>query len=264
MIMKNSKKLEKSRGIVAFAYNVDTIDYVAIAKKTLTLASQQLELPYTLITDKDLENTHYTMRCDIDTGSFIKWRNVGRHHAYELSPYDETLVIDVDYLILDNNLNKIFDIDWDYLLARNSVALTATWPTTMGQNSLPYVWATVFAFRKTPRAKLYFDLVGRIQRNYVYYCALFNIDSRNYRNDYAFAIADIVLNGYVVDKKSIPGSVIAIDQVIESLDYVSGKVIVRDQNKSYVLPQTNLHIMSKAYLQSNNCKNFIDKILNES
>lgn len=262
--MKNSKRSEKSRGIVAFAYNVDTIDYVSIAKNTLELASCQLGLPYTLITDKELKNTNYTMRCDIDTGEFIKWRNVGRHHVYNLSPYDETLVIDVDYLILDNNLNKIFNIDWDYLLARDSVALTTKWPEKMGVNSLPYVWATVFAFRKTPRAKMYFDLVGRIQRNYAYYSALFNVDGRNFRNDYAFAIADIILNGYTVDKKSVPGSVIAVDQPITSLDYVDGQIIVRDQNKAYVLPRTNLHVMSKSYLQSDNFKNFINKIINES
>jgi hypothetical protein len=262
--MKNSKKSEKSRGIVAFAYNVDTIDYVSIAKNTLELASCQLGLPHTLITDKELKNTNYTMRCDIDTGEFIKWRNVGRHQAYNLSPYDETLVIDVDYLILDDNLNKIFNIDWDYLLARDSVALTTEWPEKMGENSLPYVWATVFAFRKTSRAKMYFDLVGRIQRNYAYYSALFNVDGRNFRNDYAFAMADTILNGYSVDKKSVPGSVIAVDQPITSLDYVDGQIIVRDQNKAYVLPRTNLHVMSKSYLQSDNFKNFINKIVNES
>lgn len=262
--MKSSKKLEKSRGIVAFAYNVDTIDYVSIATNTLELASQQLGLPYTLITDQELQNDFHTNRYDIDTGQFIKWRNVGRHHAYELSPYDETLVIDVDYLILDNNLNKIFDIDWDYLLARNSIALTAAWPEKMGENSLPYVWATVFAFRKTPRAQMFFDLVGRIQRNYAYYCALFNVQERNFRNDYAFAMADIILNGYTVDKKSIPGSILAIDQSITSMNLINGKVIVKDKNKSYVLPQTNLHVMSKAYLQSTNCQEFIDKVLDES
>jgi hypothetical protein len=262
--MKTSKKLEKSRGIVAFAYNVDTINYVSIAESTLSLASKQLGLPYTLITDKDLKNDLFTMRHDVDTGEFVKWRNVGRHHAYELSPYEETLVIDVDYLILDNNLNKIFDIDWDYLLTRNSHALAAQWPESMGKNSLPYVWATVFAFRKTPKAKMYFDLIGRIQRNYAYYCALFNVDGRNYRNDYAFAIADIVLNGYTVDKRSIPGSILAVDQSVNSISIKDKHILVKDTNKSYVLPRTNLHVMSKAYLQSNNFKILIDQLINES
>ena len=262
--MKNSKKLEKSRGIVAFAYNVDTIDYVSIAHDTLRLAGKKLGLPYTLITDSELKNENYTMRHDIDTGEFIEWRNVGRHHAYELSPYNETLVIDVDYLILDNNLNKIFDINWDYLLARNSHALTVNWPNTMGSNSLPYVWATVFAFRKTAKSKMYFDLIGRIQRNYAYYCALFNVDSRNYRNDYAFAIADTILNGYAIGNKSIPGSILAIDQTVQSIDIKNSHIVVKDKIKSYILPRTNLHVMSKAYLQSDNCKNFINKLLDES
>jgi hypothetical protein len=259
--MKTLKKLEKSRGILAFAYNVSTIDYVSIAKNTLALASHKLGIPYTLITDAELKNDLYTNRHDIDTGNFIKWRNTGRYHAYELSPYEETLVIDVDYLILDNSLNKIFNTDWDYLLSRDSIALTTNWPTAMGENSLPYVWATVFAFRKTARTQMYFELIGRIQRNYAYYCALFNVQERNFRNDYAFAIADIILNGYALDKKTIPGKIVAIDQPITSLDLRDGKVIVKDINRSYVLPQTNLHVMSKAYLQSENCKNFINQVL---
>jgi hypothetical protein len=262
--MKTLKKLEKSRGIVAFAYNVDTIDYVSIAESTLALAGKQLDLPYTLITDRELKNNLHTMRHDVDTGEFVKWRNVGRHHAYELSPYEETLVIDVDYLILDNNLSKIFDVDWDYILARNSYALTTQWPSTMGSNSLPYVWATVFAFRKTPRAKRYFDLIGRIQRNYAYYCALFNVDGRNYRNDYAFAMADTILNGYTVVKKSIPGSILAVDQSIQSMTVKDKHIVVKDKNRSYVLPRTNLHVMSKAYLQSNNFKILVKQLVDES
>ncbi len=262
--MKNLGKLEKSRGILAFAYNVDTIDYVSIAKHTLELASKKLDLPYTLITDKELQNDLYTMRYDIDTEEFIQWRNIGRHRAYELSPYNETLVIDVDYLVLDHSLNKIFDIEWDYLLARDSVALTTTWPSAMGDNSLPYIWATVFAFRKTQTAKMYFDLVARIQKNYSYYRALFNIRERNFRNDYAFAIADIILNGYEVSKKSIPGKIIAVDQPINSIDLLEEKIVIKDKNKSYVLPCVNLHVMSKSYLQSQNCRDFINKVLNES
>lgn len=260
----NSKKLEKSRGILAFAYNVDTIDYVSIANKTLKLASKKLNLPYTLVTNFDEKNKLHNTRYDIDTGKFIQWRNYGRHCAYDLSPYHETLVIDVDYLVLDDTINKIFDTEWDYILSRESVALTTDWPKNMGENSLPYVWATVFAFRKTNRAKLYFDLIGRIQRNYGYYCVLFNVKERNFRNDYAFSMADIILNGYMLDKKSIPSSIITIDQPINSIELRNKKIVAKDKTKSYVLPITNLHIMSKAFLQSKNCDDFINKVLDES
>ena len=52
MNTKNSGKLEKSRGILAFAYNTETTNYEIIAKQTLALASHTLGLPYTLITEK--------------------------------------------------------------------------------------------------------------------------------------------------------------------------------------------------------------------
>jgi len=259
--MQNSNKLEKSRGILAFAYNVDTIDYQSIAYKTLGVASHKLQLPYTLITDKELSNHTENIRYSIDEHAFIKWRNVGRYHAFELSPYDETLVIDVDYLILENNLNKIFDCDWDYLLQRHSFALTQQWPKLMGTSSLPYIWATVFAFRKTKKSKLFFDLVGKIQRNYSYYYSLFNVNERNYRNDYAFSIADIILNGYNLESNTIPGNMLAVDQVIDTIKLLDNSLIIKDSKKSYVVPKMNLHIMSKAYLQSDNFETLINEIL---
>ena len=85
MNTKNSKKLEKSRGILAFAFNTDTTDYVSIANKTLKLASQKLNLPYTLITETS-DNSFYNSRFDIDSNTFVNWRNFNRFSAYELSP----------------------------------------------------------------------------------------------------------------------------------------------------------------------------------
>lgn len=260
--MKNLNGQEKSKGLLAFAFNTKTTDYVSIANKTLAVAGQILNLPYTLITNSD--STKSTTRYDIDTGEFVEWKNFNRCSAYELSPYDETIVIDVDYLVLDKELLKIFDIPFDYLLHRNSHALTTKWDNNMGPNSLPYVWATVFAFRKTEKARQFFNLVERIQNNYSYYRALFNIRERNYRNDYAFSIADIILNGFVVDNKSIPGSLLAIDQSIDSITPNGNSLIVRDKKQAYIVPKSNLHIMSKRYLQSDDFSRLTNWALNES
>lgn len=254
MNTKNSKRLEKSRGIIAFANNTDSVNYVEIASRTLSVASKILNLPYKIITTN---TNHPNSRFDIDSGEFVQWNNFDRYSVYELSPYDETLVIDADYLILENNLVKIFECDWDYLLQRNSYALTQEWPNSMGPNSLPFVWATVFAFRKTPKAKLFFELVGRIQNNYWHYIKLFNIRERNYRNDYAFAIADYIINGYKIESSSIPGTMLTIDQLINSINIDDNQVIIKDNNKSYVLPFINMHIMSKSYLQSDNFKDLV-------
>jgi hypothetical protein len=260
--MNNSKKSVKSRGIIAFANNTPQVDYIKIAEQTLKVASHVLGLPYTIISDTDThtDNTRY----DIDLGEFIPWRNNNRYQVYEQSPYDETLVIDADYLVLDQNLLNVFSQPWDYLLQRHTTALTQEFPTVMGPNSLPFIWGTVFAFRKTDRAKLFFDLVGRVQNNYGYYRLLFNMQERNYRNDYAFAVADILLNGYSISPTTIPGIMISVDQVINSIQINNNQLVIKDNNRAYIVPRTNLHIMSKAYLQSDNFAQLVEQLINES
>ena len=258
----NSNESVKSRGIVAFAVNTSTTDYVAIANKTIPLAAQVLNLPCTIITEDSIaEYARFSTRTDVDTGLAVEWKNVGRNGAYELSPYDETLVIDVDYVVQDDSLLKIFDLPWDYILQRNARSMNNNdMPTLMGERSLPYVWATVFAFRRTPKAKMFFDLVHRIQENYSYYRELFNITNRNYRNDYAFAMADIILNGFKIGTNSIPGPLLNVTQTINSISQQGNKLIIKDRDRAYVVPKMNMHIMSKQYLQSENFDRFIANV----
>jgi hypothetical protein len=104
---------------------------------------------------------------------------------------------------------------------------------------------------------MFFNLVKRIQENYSYYQVLFNVEQRNFRNDYAFAMADILLNGYVLSDIGIPGSMLTIDQSISSLKLNSDTITVRDADRAYVIPRTNIHVMSKSYLQSKNFQEFV-------
>lgn len=256
----NSNKSVESRGIVAFAVNTAATDYVGIANLTVAHAGRVLGLPYTIITEEYINDYAYTNhRYDTDSKEFVQWRNIGRNLAYELSPYDETLVIDIDYVVQDCELLKLFELPWDYMLMRNARSLNDEHISpTMGPRSLPFVWATVFAFRKTPRAELFFDLVKRIQDNYHYYRELFNVESRQYRNDYAFAIADIILNGYQVQTDSIPGPLLNVTHSIESLERKNNTVVIKDANRAYVIPRMNMHVMGKTYLQSENFKEFIN------
>ena len=256
-------KSAKSKGIVAFAANTEATDYLAIAEQTVPLAGQVLGLPYTIITEEQINDYAYTnFRYDRDSKEFVQWRNIGRNLAYELSPYDETLVIDIDYIVQDRELLKIFELDWDYILMRDARSLNNEYiPATMGSNSLPFVWATVFAFRKTERAEMFFNLVQRIQNNYHYYRDLFNVESRQYRNDYAFAIADVILNGFRVNYNSIPGPLLNVTQSIESITIKDNKFIIKDTSKAYVVPKMNLHLMGKQYLQTDNFKEFIINVM---
>lgn len=259
--MSLNKSVE-SRGIVAFAANTDATDYVAIANQTVPLAGHVLGLPYTIVTEEQIADYAYTnFRYDRDSAEFVQWRNIGRNLAYELTPYEETLVIDIDYIVQDQELLKIFELDWDYMLMRDAISLNNEYiPPIMGSMSLPFVWATAFAFRKTPRAGVFFDLVKRIQNNYHYYREVFNIESRQYRNDYAFAMADIILNGFRVQHNSIPGPLLNVTQSIESITVNDNKLIIKDRHSAYVIPKMNIHLMGKQYLQTENFNEFIKNV----
>lgn len=93
---------------------------------------------------------------------------------------------------------------------------------------------------------------------------MFNIQERNFRNDYAFAIADIVLNGFTINHDTIPGSLLAINQPIDSIRLNDTNFIVKDNVNAYVVPKTNLHIMSKAYLQSQDFELLTQHLLNDT
>ena len=70
--MSLNKSVE-SRGIVAFAANTEATDYLSIAKQTVPLASQILGLPYTIITEEQINDYAYTnFRYDRDSEEFVQ------------------------------------------------------------------------------------------------------------------------------------------------------------------------------------------------
>lgn len=261
--MQSSAKSAKSKGVVIFATNTADTDYVGIAEQNARLVKHYTGLPTTIVSAKD---TGSNQRFSTDTGTFVEWKNFGRHEAYEASPYDETIVLDADYLVFDDSLGKLFNCNFDYLLFnKNRYVNIEQQPSTMGPHSLPFVWATAFMFRKTERARLFFELVGKIKRNYDYYRLLYNIREGNFRNDYAFAIAHYVLSGNSIIPASFsPIGIHTFTGTISDITATSSNIIVRTPNRGFVLPYQNLHIMSKAWLTSPGLTRLVDQCLDNS
>ncbi len=271
--MNISRNSEESKGVVLFAFNTDSVDYVAIADRCALLVSKFLELPVTLITDKTsspefeydhiirLDYTGANQRTDVVTKKQVQWKNFHRHSVYQHTPYDNTLMIDTDYVVLDTSLLKLFDQTYDYLIQGKSNDFKHSMPARMGNIGLPYVWATVVLFRKTPKSKLFFNLVGRIQRNWGYYRSLFNVDGAQYRNDFAFAMANIILNGYSLDKRNlIPWHMLTISEEITAINIKDNMLIIRTPDKAYMIPKHNIHVMHKQYLLTENYLQLINNV----
>lgn len=257
--MQSSAKSAKSRGVVIFATNTAETDYVGIAEQNARLIKHYMGLPTTIVSAKD---TGSNKRFSTDTGTFVEWKNFGRHEAYAASPYDETIILDADYLIFDDSLLRLFSSNFDYLLFdKNRYVNIPQQPSVMGPHSLPYVWATAVLFRKTERARLLFELVAKIKRNYDYYRLLYNVQESNFRNDYAFAIAHYILNGFALVPESFaPFHILTVTGTINSIS-ASENLIVKTPDKGFAIPIQNLHIISKAWLSSPALTELVDQCL---
>jgi hypothetical protein len=258
--MQNSEKSVKSRGVVIFATNTAETDYVGIAEQNARLIHHLMGLPTTIISAKDSGNNK---RFSTDTGTFVEWKNFGRHEAYDATPYDETIILDADYLVFDDSLIRLFECQFDYLLFdKNRYVNIDQQPSVMGPHSLPYVWATAVLFRKTEKTRLFFELVGKIRRNYDYYRLLYNVREANFRNDYAFAIANYIMGGNVLATQNYaPNAILTVTGTIARMDWSPETLVVRTPDTGYVLPHCNLHVMSKAWLTSPSLKELVDATL---
>ena len=267
----NSNDSAKSKGVVLFAFNTD-VDYVTIADRCSQLISHTLKLPVTLVTGLDeqpkfnydkivrVDNTDNNFRTNLNDEQ-VTWRNFGRYLAYELSPYDQTLLLDSDYLTFDDNLLKLFESCQDYrLMHHNSTDAGASYEE-MGETSLPYIWATVVVFNKTEKSRLFFDLIGRIQRNYRYYKRLYNIREGNYRNDYAFAIANNIINGYSLNEdQGIPWRMYTIDKPVKRIMLTDNFIRVYYEDSATVVPYQGIHLMDKDYLLSRDFEHVLEAV----
>lgn len=271
--MQSLNKLEKSEGVVLYAFNNADTNYMRIAEHATSLITNKLKLPVTIITGTNevvdfavdsiirIENNTSNQRFSTDHSKMVHWRNTGRYTAYECSPYQTTILLDSDYLILDDSLLKYLSLEWDYLLPHRNIN-TGYGETfdSMGTYSLPYLWATIVMFRRSEKARMLFELVGKIQRNYSYYKLLYNIPVGNFRNDFAFTIANSILNGYSISARTkLSQPIITAPGQLTSLQIEKNMLIARYADAAHLLPIRNLHVLSKEYLLSDHFSNFVQE-----
>lgn len=271
--MNNSNELENqsnSKGVVIFAYNTSDLDYVGLAEVNARLIKKHLNLPTTVITDSDiysdafdhvitLENNEVNSRTfkwhnDLQT---VNWRNIGRHNIYQLSPYDQTLLIDADYIINSNVLSFLFDSNVELSAFRKCYDVTGKDGFRVDEiinfNSLEMYWATVIYFRKTDYTKAVFDVMANVKENWEYYRVLYNFDRAMYRNDYSFTIAVNAVNGFTNQFTAIPwnlptlGTDDLVEKITEKKQIVLSFLGYRKNKTARVVTlwSGDLHIMNK-------------------
>lgn len=211
-----------TKGALLIARNNDTIDYVKQAVFLANRIKKYLNIPVSIITDSVLylqdsfpEDTfEKIIKIDYKDDSpnkksyhdgtlysqKLNFKNNYRVEAYDLSPYEETLLLDTDYIISNNLLSNCFDSPNDLQMFKKSEDIAKVRDERefdyISDYSIDFYWATVVFFRKTELNKIYFDLIKHIQENWSHYTTVYQLESSLFRNDFAFSIAGHIMNGF--------------------------------------------------------------------
>lgn len=212
-----------SIGALIFAFNNEATDYVAMAQWSAQRIQHYLDLPTAVVTDCPEKFCNSQSVCKViqsqpqtgghrwfeDYNQSVSWHNAGRTDAFELSPWDYTLVLDADYVVNSRDLRKIIDVGADFLCFKNAYDISdpdKAWMLGFGRFNMPMHWATVMAFRKSSVADWIFQSMSMVKSNWQHYRDLYGIHEPNYRNDYALSIALALVNGGTAQVAGIPWS----------------------------------------------------------
>ena len=248
-------------GVLMYCFNTPEVNYHLLAERCVAQIRKYLKLEITIVTNfetfkkfKPLGMINYKI-VDNKTGNrrsyrgkSIAWHNLERSLAYEHSPYETTILMDCDYFVFTDNLLTYTNTKYDFLLHDKVYDLTGNdMIAGTSESTVPIVWATVTIFRKSEFAKQVFDLIQHIQQYYVHYRNLYRIKYKNYRNDFAFAIALHQLNGFNSHKNFIPTPMAMLAHEVDVLEMTDKGCAFKYNGKVSVTNEQDVHIMDKEF-----------------
>jgi hypothetical protein len=219
------KKLKK--GFLLIAFNNDEIDYIKMAISCalsikshlkynhITLVTESTNWLYQILSIDEVKQifdniiivdppdqknirTHYDSPYTKFKAPFL---NNKRSSAYEISPYEETILLDVDYLVMSDSLDLVWGCEDDFLINKDATSLRNKKfhekEIRLSKDGIPMYWATLIYFKKSELAKRIFDLTNFIKDNYLFYKHLYKFPGHLFRNDYVFSIAIHIISGFI-------------------------------------------------------------------
>jgi hypothetical protein len=245
-------------GALLYAFDSE-IKYTKIAVECAKRIDHYLHIPVTLVTDQPVTETvfdrvivvdkppteNYRYWQDIDTTT--EWHNGGRSGALDVTPYDRTLLVDIDYMINSSVLSSLLESSQNFFAHKTVMPIKKHVTTeTFGLYKTPMWWATVVVFDQNEFAQDIFRIWKMVESNYQHYANVFGFDARKFRNDYALSIALLVANGNTVPEQcAIPWPLVNVNpDIAVTLDADKWSI-----NKEFYTCNQDLHILGKSYLE---------------
>ena len=215
-------------------------------------AAAQHEFEHIIVTAPDTGGSRHFA----DYGTNVTWHNAGRVTAYELSPFDQTLVLDADYVVASDALLNMLKIPQQFAAFKDSLDVAnLTDLDTFGAHRMPMWWATVMMFRRGNISQFIFDSMQMIRANWQHYRDLYGIHQSNYRNDYALSIALGLVAGAEQSVHECYGSIINVmpelkltwvEQDHYEIEYINSE----GQLKTMSWAGMDFHAMGKKHLEA--------------
>lgn len=257
-------------GVLLFAFDSDKISYTKLAAWSAQRIHRHLELPVCLVTDHDasalpdvfdrvitVPRPERTRRYFDDLSDTVDWFNQGRCDAFHLSPFDTTLVLDVDYVVNSRQLLCLMDTTSDFLCHAGAIDVTngQALSPCFGRANIPMSWATVMMFRRTGQTELVFAAMHMVQQNWQHYRDLYGIDRPTYRNDHALSIARLLANGHWLGGDHIPWNLMSVlpnDKLLTDGDADTWRVNYEANGRTrwVRMKDQDFHAMGKSFLEA--------------
>jgi hypothetical protein len=269
-----------NKGIVLFAHNNRQIDYAKMSILTAKLANKNLQVPVSLITDPSTSSwmkeskifstaanlfdkiiiiprpEDNNMRNFGDGKSFASapFTNGNRFNVWDHTPYERTLLVDTDFLILTDNLNKYWNVDSDLLMSPKYNDIIGKdrigyLDTHISETGIEMYWATTVMFTKNEHTKIFFNLVDFIKQKYKMFADVYRFNPIVYRNDIAFSIAKHIMNGFQkIEEYNLPDVFSVTDKdMLYDVDNGSLKFLLsfKDTNIAASVSSKDVHVMNK-------------------
>jgi len=257
-------------GAVIFAFNNEQTDYVRMAAWSADNIHRHLDIPVAVVTNEknpagDFDCVIYAesesggTRYFDDYKATVTWHNASRIDTFELSPWDQTLVLDADYVVASDNLKIMLNTSHDFLCYKNAYDVTMitdfTGLNNFGTYQLPMWWATVMIFRRTQQTEFIFDSMQMVREHWQHYRDLYGIQNKTYRNDFALSIALGIVSGHTWHIDSIPGGLAtAMPQhrlsLLDTDHYLVEYTDQQGKNKNITWAGMDFHAMGKSHLEN--------------
>jgi hypothetical protein len=270
-----------NKGILIFAHNSRDVDYALMSLVSGSFAKKNLQVPVSLVVDKFTvewmkTSNIYDQSVDVFdkiiviekpvtqntrllhdgySSKTVPFVNSNRASVWDLTPYDRTLLIDSDFLIMSNTLNEYWNAGASVMLSPSMQDVRGdrkgVLDSWVSETGIPLYWATTVMFTKNEESKIFFNLVDTIRTNYNYFSDLFRFNPTQYRNDISFSIAKHMLDGFETRSEDLPPILTLLDKdLVHSIESNQIRVFLNDSmSEDHVvmasIKNADVHVMNK-------------------